>query len=165
MQVPEMQLEGYPERSLSTGETLIVQGQVGGDLFVLEDGELIIERDWVEIARVSTPNAILGEMSVILDRTSTATVRAAKPSRVRVIADARSRLEQDQALTFRIAWLMANRLDATSAFLAELSRHSGTKPEGSWFRRMMAALHLQADDDAYVINRNDMFDTQGPARE
>ena len=55
-----------PIRSLAPDEILLVQGEGGGDLFVLESGRLVVERDGVGIATISTPNTLIGEMSVLL---------------------------------------------------------------------------------------------------
>lgn len=147
----------HPARALTAGELLVAQGQEGGDLFVLESGELLVERDGVTLATISTPGALIGEMSVVLGTPNSANVRAGTPTTVRVIADARTYLEQDQALTFRIAYLMASRLDATSAYLVELSKQHGGKTEQNLLGKILTALHLQGGDGGVPVNRNDMF--------
>ena len=58
-----------PTRSLAPGEVLIAEGNGGGELYVLETGHLIVSRGGVEIARIETPGALIGEMSVLLART------------------------------------------------------------------------------------------------
>lgn len=149
-----------PTRKLAPGEVLITQGREGGDLFVLESGQLVVERDGVAIASISSPNSVVGEMSVVLGTRNSATVRADGNATVRVIMDARKYLEQDQAMTFRLAWLMASRLDATSAYLVELSRQHTGKAEQNMLGKILSALHLQADDRHYAaVARNDMFGT------
>ncbi len=146
-----------PLRQLATGEVLLTQGYPGGDLFVLESGQLLVERDGVNLATISTPGALIGEMSVVLGTPNSANVRAGAPTTVRVIADARTYLEQDQALTFRIAWLMASRLDATSAYLVELSKQHAGKAEQNLLGKILSALHLQGDDGGVPVTRSDMF--------
>jgi|APFEC2959095171_1045051.scaffolds.fasta_scaffold02032_7 CRP/FNR family transcriptional regulator, cyclic AMP receptor protein len=149
-----------PTRALAPGEILIAQGREGGDLFVLESGQLLVERDGVTIASISSPNSVVGEMSVVLGTPNSATVRADGNATVRVIMDARKYLEQDQAMTFRLAWLMASRLDATSAYLVELSRQHTGKAEQNMLGKILSALHLQADDGHYsAVARTDMFGT------
>jgi len=147
-------------RNLAIGEVLIAQGAPGGDLFVLESGELTVERDGVVIATIATPNAIVGEMSVILGKPSSATVRVTQPATVLVIENARGRLDSDPKLTFRLAKLMATRLDATSAYLAELNSQNTGKVEKTLLERISAALHLQDGQTAVLVNRNDLF--RGP---
>jgi len=153
----------HPTRVLAPGEVLIAQGTEGGDLFILESGQLAVERDGVRIATIDTPGSLTGEMSVVLGTAASATVKAEKPSTVRAIRDARQYLQADAALTFRIALLMANRLDATSAYLVDLSKQHAGKPEGGMLRAILSALNVQADDKHYaMVQRGDMF---GEARD
>jgi len=148
----------HPLRTLSPNETLIAQGQPGGDLFVLVSGELSVERDGISIATIVTPSSLVGEMSVVLGSPASATVRASKPTTVRVIADARQYLKTDPELTFRLAWLMANRLDATSAYLVDLTRKHTGKPEHGLLGAILSALHMPGDDKHYAtVDRHDMF--------
>ena len=55
---------------------LIEEGATAGRMFVLESGEVVVEHDGVPFARIDTPGAVFGEMSAVLDRPATATVRA-----------------------------------------------------------------------------------------
>jgi len=72
-------------RKLNEGETLVEQGDVGADLYVLLDGVLVVEADGEQIAEVG-PGTILGEMALLEeDRKRTATLRAQTPSRVAVV--------------------------------------------------------------------------------
>lgn len=152
-----------PTRKLEPGEILIAQGREGGDLFVLESGQLLVERDGVVIASISSPNSVVGEMSVVLGTRNSATVRADGNATVRVIMDARKYLEQDQAMTMRLAWLMASRLDATSAYLVELSKQHTGKAEQNMLGKILSALHLQAEDGRYAtVARHDMFGSDEP---
>lgn len=151
-----------PQRTLAPGEVLITQGREGGDLFVLESGQLVVERGGVTIARISTPNALVGEMSVVLGTRNSATVRAEGTTVVRVIQDAREHLKTDPELTFRIAWLMATRLDLTSAYLVELTKQHKGKVEQNLLGKILSALH-QPDESHYAtVNRNDMFGGEEP---
>lgn len=146
-----------PERKLAAGEVLITQGASGGDLFVLEEGLLAIERDGVKIASVSTRGALLGEMAVLLGKATTATVRAERPTRVRVIAGAQQALAGDPQLTLRVAQLVAGRLDATSAFLVQLTKKHSSQAEQSLLKGIISALHLPSGGDFNVVNRQDLF--------
>lgn len=146
-----------PSRKLEPGDVLITQGSVGGDLFVLESGRLVVERDGVMIAAVASPGALLGEMSVLLGTPVSATVRAEGPATVRVIRDARSVLENDPGLTFLVASLVAARLDATSAVLVELKNEHKGKAEQSILARIVSTLHLPAGGNYMPMNRGDLF--------
>lgn len=141
-------------RTLAPGDELIVQGAAGGTLFVLEEGELAVERDGVAITTISARNALVGEMSVLLGTPNSATVRAIGPTTVRAIENARGRLMEDPELTFHIASLVATRLDATTALLVDLSKEHPA--QHNLLARILSAIHLQSDDDV-VVTRHDLF--------
>jgi len=145
----------HPALNLDAGKTLIVQGLAGGDLYVLESGELAVERDGVKIATISTPGSPVGEMAVILGTAASATVRAERPTTVRVVRDAVSAVRQDPELSFRLAWLMANRLDSTSAYLVKLTRQHEGKAERGLLGAILAA--LQGPENYAEVSRGDMF--------
>src|SRR5688500_8654729 len=146
----------HSTRTLAPGELLFAQGERGGDLFVLESGLLAVERDGVKIATIATPSAIIGEMSVLLGRPNSATVRAEDPTSLLMIPDARRILEQDPVLTLRLAMLMASRLDVTSALLVDLKKQIRGKSEQSLLGRILAGLHV--DDARYpTVDRHDLF--------
>ena len=71
-------------RRVARGETLVEQGRPGHDLFVVLDGVFDVEVDGEVMAQVGS-GAILGERAVLGDRRRTATLRAARSSRVAVI--------------------------------------------------------------------------------
>jgi CRP-like cAMP-binding protein len=130
-----------PVRNLAPGEVLITEGDPGGELFVLESGKLTVLREGVAIASIDEPGALIGEMSVLLGTEATATVRADRPTAVRVVRDALAFLERQPLVTLRVATLLSARLDRTSQLLAELTRESGAKTgEQSMFNRLMKVL-------------------------
>lgn len=147
----------HPALNLAAGKTLLIQGLAGGDLYVLESGELTVERDGVKIATISTPGSPVGEMAVILGAAASATVRAERPTTVRVVRDAVSAIRQDPELSFRLAWLMANRLDSTSAYLVKLTQQHKGKTEHGLIGAIIAALHMPAGYEE--VSRTDMFGT------
>lgn len=128
-----------PTRNLEPGEILIREGDPGGDIFVLESGRLAVERDGVTIATIDEPGVMVGEMSVLLGRANTATVRAEKAAAVRVIRDAVAYLERQPLVALRVAELLARRLDATSAALVD-HQHGKAPAESGLFERLAAAL-------------------------
>jgi Cyclic nucleotide-binding domain len=71
-------------RRLDRGETLVEQGASGTDMFLLLEGMLDVEIDGVPVARVGS-GAVLGELAVLGDGRRTATLRAARRSRVAVL--------------------------------------------------------------------------------
>jgi CRP-like cAMP-binding protein len=130
-----------PTQTLGKGDVLVTQGDHGGDLYVLESGRLIVERDGVDIAAIEAPDSLVGEMAVLLGKAHTATVRADRDSRVRVIADAKHLLERQPGIALQVATLLCARLDATSAVVAELGHAPAEKPVGQGlFGRLRSAL-------------------------
>src|SRR5437763_1607073 len=71
-------------RRVGRGETLVEQGSPGRELFVVLDGVFDVEADGEGVAQVGS-GAILGERAVLGDGRRTATLRAARSSRVAVI--------------------------------------------------------------------------------
>ena len=135
-------MSSQPVRSLQPGEVLLVQGEGGGDLFMLKSGRFTVSRDGVTIATISQQGTLVGEMSVLLGIRNSATVRADNEAEVRVIRDARKFLEQDPALSFRVAALVAGRLDATSGLLVELSKQNSSQSERGLLGRILSVLHM-----------------------
>lgn len=130
-----------PTQNLKAGEVLVVEGDAGGDLFVLEEGRLAVERDGVKIATITDPGSLIGEMSVLLGKPNTATVRAEKPTTVRVVRDAINFLERQPLVTLRLATLLSERLDRTSALLVEAQKDTPAgKADTSLIGRLMSSL-------------------------
>ena len=130
-----------PTRTLSDGEVLLVQGEGGGDLFILLSGKLVVVRDGVNIATLAQPGTLVGEMSVLLGIRNSATVRAERETKVRVIRDANTLLETEPGLARRVAALVAGRLDATSALLVELAKQNKGKSEQGLLSRILSTLY------------------------
>ncbi len=118
--------KSQPTRTLKTGEALITTGEATGELYVLEQGRLIVERGGVDIATIVEPGALVGEMSVLLGTDPSANVRAAVPTTVRVIDNALGFLERTPLVAMHVATLACARLDATSALLVELKQETAT---------------------------------------
>jgi hypothetical protein len=73
-----------PFRRLRRGEELVREGEEGGELFLLFDGVLEVERDGAVIAQLG-PGAIVGEAALLSGGRRTATLRAVTPVRVAVV--------------------------------------------------------------------------------
>jgi CRP/FNR family cyclic AMP-dependent transcriptional regulator len=113
-QQPWLKFDWFP-----AGHELIEQGGKLGKLFVLRQGEVEIERDGTFISSTSTPGAIFGEMSLLLDIPHSATVRAVTDIEVFVINDALKVLEANPSWILQIARLLAQRVNATTQALAD----------------------------------------------
>lgn len=129
-----------PIMELEIGEVLITQGELGTDLFVLEAGQLAVERDGVKIATIDQPDSLIGEMGLLLRKPHSATVRAETNSKVRVVADAMRVLERHPDITLRLASLLSQRLDETSGLVSELSRQVSGATEKTLIGKILSSL-------------------------
>lgn len=130
-----------PTIELAKGEVLITQGGQDKDLYVLDSGRLAVERDGVKIATIDQFDALIGEMALLLGKPHSATVRAETDSKVRVVRDAMLVLERHPLITLRLATLLCQRLDDTSALVADLSHEATDKPgEQGLLGRIVATL-------------------------
>lgn len=106
-------------RIFAEGSLLFAEGRPPGSLFVLESGEVEVLRHGHVVATIGDAGAIIGEMSVLLDTPHSSSVRARTTVLAHEIENAREALRRHPELTFKVAQILARRLDATSAFLVE----------------------------------------------
>jgi CRP/FNR family transcriptional regulator, cyclic AMP receptor protein len=111
---------GGTERELPQGAVLIEEGSKTGRLYVLVKGQLEVIRGDAVVAVLTEPGAVTGEMSLLLDRPHTATVRAAASSTIYEFADAAALLQAQPAVALLIARLLAQRLNVATSYLADL---------------------------------------------
>jgi CRP-like cAMP-binding protein len=111
----DLPLATYP-----TGHVLIEEGSEPTSMFVLVSGSVTIERDGVAFARGDTPGSIFGEMSVVLQRPATATVRATSDIDVRVIDDPEAFLLERPGAALQVLRTTASRLDALTQYLVDV---------------------------------------------
>ncbi|MGB2933393.1 MAG: cyclic nucleotide-binding domain-containing protein [Methyloceanibacter sp.] len=101
---------------------LLSEGETSGQLYILAEGSVEVLRGDTQVAVVSEPGAVFGEMSVLLDRPHTATVRATSPIGVFVFEDAESFLKAHPEIAFFLSRLLAERLNAATTYLVDLKR-------------------------------------------
>ncbi len=111
-----------PLLKLAAGSVLLPEGQTSGHLYVLKSGSIEVLRGETQVAVVEEPGAVFGEMSVLLNRPHTATVRALTPIEVYAFDDARSFLRSNPEIAFHVGRLLAGRLNAATTYLADLKR-------------------------------------------
>jgi len=101
------------------GESVIADGSKTGRLLVLKKGTVAIEKEGTEIAKVSEPGAVFGELSLLLDRPHTADVRVLETSQFHV-ANAAALVDQNPIAVLYIAKMLAHRLDDANHALLQL---------------------------------------------
>jgi CRP/FNR family transcriptional regulator, cyclic AMP receptor protein len=113
---------GAPRQELVPGTVLLSEGETSGRLYVLAEGAVEVLRGDTQVAVVDEPGSVFGEMSVLLKRPHTATVRAATPITVFVFDDAERFLKSNPEIAFLIGRLLAERLNAATTYLVDLKR-------------------------------------------
>jgi CRP-like cAMP-binding protein len=111
-----------PESTLPAGAVLITEGARPGRMLVLVSGSVVIEHAGVAFARIDTPGAVFGEMSAVLDRPATATVRAVTEVVVRAVDDPLRFLTERPGAALTILRTTASRLDGLTRYLVDLKQ-------------------------------------------
>lgn len=109
-----------PETRFPAGEVLLSERGEGGVLYVLLDGQLSVRKGSTEVARISEPGAVFGEMSVLLETPISASVIAETEVRVHVCSDPLPFILENPAFALHIARLLASRLQNATTYLADL---------------------------------------------
>jgi CRP-like cAMP-binding protein len=111
-------LTALPLKTYQAGETVLANGSRTNELLILKNGGVAVVRQGIEVARVTDPGAVFGEISALLDCPHTADVRALTTSQFHVAHPAAL---QDPAALFYVAAILARRLDRTNQALVELT--------------------------------------------
>jgi CRP/FNR family transcriptional regulator, cyclic AMP receptor protein len=130
----QTRLAALPVAAYQAGETVLAAGTTSGRLLVLKAGAVEVMKDGMQIAEVSEPGAVFGELSMLLDQPHTADVRALEATEFHV-ADAASLLSDDPATALYVTVLLARRLDATNRALSEVKRQLQTGQPRSMISR------------------------------
>lgn len=109
-----------PIESMDAGEVLITEGLRPSRMLVLASGSVIVEHDGVPFARIDKPGSVFGEMSVVLDRPATATVRAVDEVRVHVVEDPLAFLTERPGAALAVLQMTASRLDGLTHYLVDV---------------------------------------------
>jgi CRP/FNR family transcriptional regulator, cyclic AMP receptor protein len=113
---------GGHQRKIAAGSLVLREGTKTGRLFVLVEGRLEVMRGDNVVAILDEPGALTGEMSLLLERPHTATVRAAVDSVIYEIDNASSFLNEHPAVAQLIARVLAQRLNVATTYLADLMK-------------------------------------------
>jgi CRP-like cAMP-binding protein len=103
------------------GEDVLTAGSRTGKLLFLKSGAVEVTKDGVQIAKVSTPGAVFGELAALLDQSHTADVRTLEESEF-LVADAPTLLAIDPAVALYVATILAHRLDSANRSLLDVKR-------------------------------------------
>jgi CRP/FNR family transcriptional regulator, cyclic AMP receptor protein len=101
-------------KEIPVGTVLLSEGNTSGYIYVLSEGRIEVLHGTTQVAVVSEPGSVFGEMSVLLNTPHTATVRALSPATVYAYADAAGFMRSDPQIAFVIARLLAQRLNSAT---------------------------------------------------
>jgi CRP/FNR family transcriptional regulator, cyclic AMP receptor protein len=137
-----------PRRDVEAGAVILTEGESTGRLYVLAAGRVAVLRGDTEVAVLSEPGSVLGEMSVLLGRPHTATVRALELSSIVVVDDAERFLKSNPEIAFEIARMLAQRLHAATTYLADVTRqYAGHDNHLGMVGAVLGALIHQQEDE------------------
>jgi CRP/FNR family transcriptional regulator, cyclic AMP receptor protein len=107
-----------PLATYQPGEIILAEGSKTGRLWILKKGAVAVARQGIEIAKVTEPGAVFGDISALLDTPHTADVSALEISVFHVV-DAATSL-QDPAMLVHVARILAQRLNVANQTLVDL---------------------------------------------
>src|SRR5437660_2659439 len=105
----QRKLATLPLATYQAGETVLSAASTTGRLLILKEGAVAVVKEGLEIARVTEPGAVFGELSVLLDQPHTADVRALEASQFHV-ADAATILRVDPIALLYVATVLLSAL-------------------------------------------------------
>jgi CRP-like cAMP-binding protein len=114
-------LATLPLETYQAGETVLGAYSTTGRLLILKQGTVVVVKDGVEIAKVTEPGAVFGELSALLDQPHSADVRALETSQFHV-ADASALFTGDPIAILYVATVLARRLNGANQTLVDLRR-------------------------------------------
>jgi CRP-like cAMP-binding protein len=114
-------LASFPLATYQAGETVVSAASTTGRLLILKKGAVAVLKDDVEIATVTEPGAVFGELSVLLGQPHSAEVRALEASQF-YVADGAATLRIDPIALLYVATVLARRLDSANRALLDLKR-------------------------------------------
>ncbi len=112
----------HPLLVVRDGDVMIEEGHDPGRLLVLVDGSVVVEHDGVPFARIDHAGAVFGEMSAVLGRPATATVRAVGDVTVRAVQDPVDFLTAHPGAALAVLRTTASRLDGLTHYLVDVKQ-------------------------------------------
>jgi CRP-like cAMP-binding protein len=127
---------------------LLAEGQKTGRVYILAEGRIEVLRGDTQITVLDEPGSLVGEMSLLLDIPHTATARALGNIRVYAIENASAFFSSRPDLSWLVARLLANRLNAATTYLVDLKRQFANHNDHlAMVGEVLETLMLQQDRD------------------
>ncbi len=128
-------LAALPLTTYEAGQTVLAAGTKTGRLLILRKGAVAIVKDAIELAKVTEPGAVFGEISALLDQPHTADVQALETSEF-YVADA-SLLVEYSIATLYVAAVLAQRLEGANKAFIELKSQLQAGQSGNVITKML----------------------------
>ena len=143
---------------------MIAAGETTGKLLFLRQGLVEVAKEGTQIARISEPGAVFGELAALLDQPHTADVRALERSEFSV-ADAATLLASNPTAALYVAAILAGRLGAANGALVEVKRQLETgKPRVAVARTVDKIAELLSNVEVAAANPASPGDVEATAR-
>ncbi|MEL7025791.1 MAG: cyclic nucleotide-binding domain-containing protein [Pseudomonadota bacterium] len=136
---------GFPVAKFDPRERLILETEPADAMFVLIEGSVEIARGGVALMQMNAPGSLLGEMSALLGRPYSATVRAVDEVSAYRIDDPGTFLAERPVLLMRTAQLLAMRLDNATAYLSNILADGEGREEFGVVEDVFSALMSRAE--------------------
>ena len=116
----EDSISTLPVISRSAGSDIITEGTKLDRIYFLKSGRLEVVRDGIRVNLIKTPGSALGEISILLDQPSTATVVALDEVELYECMDPLTFLREHSEVTLHVCSLLASRLTAATQYLVDV---------------------------------------------
>jgi CRP/FNR family transcriptional regulator, cyclic AMP receptor protein len=142
-----------PLTTHQAGEIIFAAGTTTGRLLIFTKGTVSIEKEGMEIAKVTEPGAVFGGLSALLNQPHSAEVRTLEISEFRV---AHAELLEEDSVFAYVAAILAQRLNHANRALIELKREVQLhnivgKTIGKAVKRMEELLSVTGADVIYAL--------------
>lgn len=104
------------------GQILIEQGMDSGSAYILKSGTVQIEKDGEVICTLGETGAVIGEVSVLLNHETTATVKALSPVSAFVLDNPLQFALDNPAAMYMLSVQLAQRLISLNNHFAQLKK-------------------------------------------
>ncbi|MEM6915366.1 MAG: cyclic nucleotide-binding domain-containing protein [Verrucomicrobiota bacterium] len=116
----EDSISSLPVRSFPAGSEIITEGVSLDRIYFLKSGRLEVIRNEIRVNLIKTPGSVLGEVSILLERPSTATVHALDEVEMYECTEPVDFLRQNPEVTLHVCALLASRLTSATQYLVDV---------------------------------------------
>lgn len=117
-----------PEVRYAPGDVIVREGDRTGGVWILVSGVLAVRKGDIPVNTITTPGALVGEISVLLDAAFSATVEVVEPAVLRHAVDGELFLASNPQILRMVAVGLAGRLNFVTTYLADLKHQYGDAP-------------------------------------